>query len=64
MTGRQTKDVAVTLEVDDLLWARLHGLNLSKLFSEHLKMIRRETEAATFTVLTTRRKTEPDSSPG
>jgi hypothetical protein len=49
MTGRPAKrDIHVVLDEDDFLWARLHGFEFSKRFSEYLKMTRREVENASY----------------
>jgi hypothetical protein len=59
--------LTVTLNEDDILWGRLHNLNFSEVFGEHLTRIRRETEAAAFALLAPRaasRRVEKQPHPG
>jgi hypothetical protein len=52
MVGRPPRaEVAVRVELDDLLWARVQGLNLSELFREYLHMVPRETEIAAYVLV-------------
>jgi hypothetical protein len=49
MTGRPPKkQVNITLDRDDYLWARLQGFNFSQQFGAFLKMVRCEAEVASY----------------
>jgi hypothetical protein len=49
MVGRPAKrDVHISLDEDDFLWARLHGFDFSERFGEYLKEVRREVEIVSY----------------
>jgi hypothetical protein len=63
LVGRIPKHrLGIVIDQDDYLWAAINGFEFSKRFSEYLKMVRREVEAATLAVIIFPRGNSPPSS--
>jgi hypothetical protein len=48
---RVKDDTTIKLDLDDKIWAQAHGINLSEIFGNFLKLIRMETEVVSYDLL-------------